>query len=334
MRWWAQSHDRVIKSFLDEPVPERPVDIETRACLAAAAKSLADAGLSTAAVPVPDEEGGWVPGEALVARDAYGSRFLLAVPFSSGEAPGEGDHWYAWDVDTCWLVTVVGAGTVGSAEYALTEWRDAVGMTAADARLSRCPGELAAWLLGPSARSGLLGDMLVGGEHRELIREYFRSWRGGQLVLGSLPGDGQEAGPVFAAEIDTAPFADWYADQHADAPKPGKFRKQAAETAEFLLEAWGPREHLAEETVYSCSPHRVEMLGRLVRDDYLPKEGNAVVALLPDWVQWCADRTGLPAALAGPALKAARAEAANPVTDDHGPGNEDGDGAPFRRKEL
>lgn len=46
----------------------------------------------------------------------------------------------------------------------------------------------------------------------------------------------------------------------------------------------GPHEHPAEETVYSCSPHRVEMLGRLVRDDYLPKEGNAVLALLPDWV--------------------------------------------------
>jgi hypothetical protein len=54
----------------------------------------------------------------------------------------------------------------------------------------------------------------------------------------------------------------------------------------------------------------------------------------PDWVQWCADRAGLPAALAAPALEAARAEAANSVTDDHGPGGEDGDGAAFRRKEL
>jgi hypothetical protein len=416
MPWWAQSHDRVIKSFLDQPVPERPVDIETRACtavgdefyarlnsgdtglapaqwlraliqetgarlqaaiasgaddwrplaaflrglagiapeheaspdfpdikspretaaacLAAAAKSLADCGLSAAVVLAPDDEIGWVPGEALVARDAYGSRFLLAVPFSSGEAPGEGDHWYAWDVDSCWLVTVVGAAAFGSAEDALTEWGDAVGMTAADARLSPCPGELAAWLLGPSARSGPLGEMLTGGEHRELIREYFRSRRRGQLALGSLPGGGRETAPVFAAEIDTAPFVDWYAGQHADAPTPGKFRKQAAETAGFLLDAWGPHEHPAEETVYSCSPHRVEMLGRLVRDDYLPREGNAVLALLPDWVQWCADRAGLPAALAAPALEAARAEAAIPVTDDHAPGDEDGDGAPFRRKEL
>jgi hypothetical protein len=34
------------------------------------------------------------------------------------------------------------------------------------------------------------------------------------------------------------------------------------------------------------------------------------------------------------ALEAACAEAAIPVTGDHGPGDEDGDGAPFRRKEL
>jgi hypothetical protein len=34
------------------------------------------------------------------------------------------------------------------------------------------------------------------------------------------------------------------------------------------------------------------------------------------------------------ALEAACAEAAIPVTGDHGPSDEDGDGAPFRRKEL
>ncbi len=104
--------------------------------------------------------------------------------------------------------------------------------------------------------------------------------------------------------------------------------------AQFLLDAWGPPEHPAEETVYACSPHRVEMLARLVRDDYLPEEGGAVLALLPDWVQWCADRAGLPAALAVPVLEAARAEAANPVTGDPGASDEDGVSALFRRKEL
>ncbi len=101
----------------------------------------------------------------------------------------------------------------------------------------------------------------------------------------------------------------------------------------FLLDSWGPHEHPAEETVYACSPHRVEMLGRLVRDDYLPEEGSAVLALLPDWVQWCADRADLPAAVAARAVEAARVEAAKPVTDGRGPGDEN-TAAPFRRKEL
>lgn len=415
MPWWAQSHDRVIRSFLAGPVPERPVDVETLACaavgdefyarlnsedtglapsqwlralveetgarlqsaitsgaddwrpllallrglagiapghedspdfpdikfprqtadscLAAAAKSLADAGLPADTAPAVLEEVGWVAGPARVTRDAYGSRFLLTVPFSHAEAPGAGDHWYAWDVDTCWLVTVVGAGTFGSAEDALAEWRGAVGETADGARLSPCSDALAAWLLGPLARSGPLAEMLTGYEHQVLIREYFRSRHRGQLVLASLLGDEREPTSVFAAEIDAAPFVDWYVGRHADAPKPGKFRKQAAETVVFLLDSWGPHEHPAEGTVYACSPHRVEMLGRLVRDDYLPEEGSAVLALLPDWVQWCADRADLPAAVAARAVEAARVEAAKPVTDGRGPGDEN-TAAPFRRKEL
>lgn len=41
-----------------------------------------------------------------------------------------------------------------------------------------------------------------------------------------------------------------------------------------------------------------------------------------------------PGAQGQQAPNAARAEAANPVTDDHSPGDEDGDGATFRRREL
>ncbi len=56
-------------------------------------------------------------GEPLVARDAYGSRILLVAPFSyDGGAP---DHWYAWDIDLCWIAVVVGAGVFASAEDAL-----------------------------------------------------------------------------------------------------------------------------------------------------------------------------------------------------------------------
>jgi hypothetical protein len=277
-----------------------------------------------------------LPGEALLARDAYGSRFLLAVPFAGEGGPGNAGHWYAWDIDACWLVTVMGAGVFESAEAAVAavaEWRDAVGVTATGAELSRCRSGLAAWLLGPAVRTGPLGEMFQGDEHRELIREHFRSQRRGQLVVDLLPDDGEPADPVITPETDTAQFIDWHTGRHSDVPKPGKFRRAAAETAEFLLEAWGPNEHPVEESVYACSPHRIEMLGRLVRGDFLPEEGNAVLRMLPDWVQWCVDRAGLPGELAAPALHAAGAEAANLIAEDRAPGDH-GDDAPFRRREL
>jgi hypothetical protein len=33
MPWWAESHDCIIRAFLAGPVPERLVDVETRACM-------------------------------------------------------------------------------------------------------------------------------------------------------------------------------------------------------------------------------------------------------------------------------------------------------------
>ena len=67
--------------------------------------------VSPLALPVP---GARPVGAPLVARDAYGSRFLVAAPFGyEADVP---DHWYAWDVDACWFLSVVAAGTFGSAE--------------------------------------------------------------------------------------------------------------------------------------------------------------------------------------------------------------------------
>ena len=84
-------------------------------------------------------------GEPLVARDAYGSRLLLMAPFSyDGGAP---DHWYAWDIDLCWIAAVVGAGVFASTEDGLREWRDAVGPPASGAALSPCAAGMTARLL-------------------------------------------------------------------------------------------------------------------------------------------------------------------------------------------
>src|SRR6266566_1824358 len=139
------------------------------AAAAQAAKLLADRGL-TAGLEHP-ADGARPAGNPLIACDAYGSRYLLVAPFGyDGE---EVDHWYAWDIDSCWLLNVVEAGVFGSAQDALAEWQHAVG-PAAGTELSPGAPELTARLLAPCLATGPMSDMLEGSEPRELIREYYR----------------------------------------------------------------------------------------------------------------------------------------------------------------
>jgi hypothetical protein len=84
------------------------------------------------------------------------------------------DHWYAWDIDECWIDVVVSAGVFRSAEDALREWRDPVGAAASGTALSTSPPETTARLLASCLETGPLSDLLQGSEPRELIREYYR----------------------------------------------------------------------------------------------------------------------------------------------------------------
>jgi hypothetical protein len=131
-----------------------------------AAKLLAEHGLASGSGGPAD--GCRAAGEPLLARDAYGSRFLLVAPFGYHEETT--DHWYAWDIDLCWIVTVAGAGVFGSAEDALAEWQQVVGPAAGTALSPSTPATTAR-LLASSLDTGPLSDMLMGSEPRELTQE-------------------------------------------------------------------------------------------------------------------------------------------------------------------
>jgi hypothetical protein len=203
-------------------------------------------------------------GEPLVARDAYGSRLLLAAPF--GYDGGTPDHWYAWDIDLCWIAVVVGAGVFASAEDALREWRDAVGPAASGAALSPCAAGMTARLLAPCLQTGVLADMLEGREPRELIREYYRLRRRARDLTGSADA-GAGSSPFDAGHVHDA-FLDWYAARHEDVPG------AVAEATGTILGEWGPREHLDERSFYACSPHRIEMAAHLIREGYFAGYAN------------------------------------------------------------
>ena len=131
------------------------------------------------------------------------------------------DHWYAWDIDSCWLLTVAGAGVFESAQDALAEWQHAVGPAAAGTELSPGTPETAARLLAPCLRTGPMSDILEGSEPRELIREYYRLRRRARVLAGSA---GVTAASTAASSGDDDPgpvrgaFLGWYAARHDDVP--------------------------------------------------------------------------------------------------------------------
>jgi hypothetical protein len=263
-------------------------------------------------------------GEPLLAGDVYGSRRLVMAPFSyDGGAP---DHWYAWDVDLCWIAVVVGAGVSASAEDALREWRDAVGPAASGAALSSCPAGMTAELLAPCLSTGPLADMLQGNEPRDLIREYYRLRRRARDLTGSA--DAAAGSSPFDAGHAPDAFLNWYATRHDDVP--GAVTQATA----TIHEEWGPHEYPDERSFYACSPHRIEMAAHLIRGSYFADYANPALRLLPEWTQWCIERTGLDGDAAARSREAARSAASALVHDeDDEPAAEEDDKAPFRLQE-
>jgi hypothetical protein len=131
---------------------------------------------------------------------------------------------------------------------------------------------------------------------------------------------GDDPGPAREA------FLGWYAARHNDVPQ------DAADAVDTILYEWGPRAHPGERSRYACSPHRIEMAARLIREGYLPGHANAALRLLPEWTQWCIGQSGLNGDFAARSRAAALTEAAALVDETHESAAEQNE-APFRRQE-
>jgi hypothetical protein len=301
-----------------------------------AAKLLAEHGLAADGVGVSGlgasglDAGRRVTGAALFARDEYGSRFLLAAPFGYDGEDGEtAGHWYAWDIDACWIDAVVGADTFGSAADALAEWRDAVGPRASGAVLAECPPELTARLLRQSLETGPFSEFMRGDEPPELMREYYRERRRARELSVSL-GGAPDGAAAFIVDMDKArdEFLEWYAARHGpDAVAPGM-----AEAVDTITDQWGPHKDIDDLGFRACSPHRIETAARLIRNGHYGERARPAITLLPDWTQWCAERTGLSGDAADRARGAATSAAAT-LADASAAVPDHADSGPFRRPE-
>lgn len=226
-------------------------------------------------------------GEVRWTRDRYGSRFAVAAPFATPEGPV---RWYLWDVDACAFTPLtVHAGFYASPEEALAAWQVGVGAFAAGGTSWRRVDD-----------SGLLSDLLpaseeisaLGGESAGQFTEYHRSRRLAE-VLRDLPPVLKLDLPETALDLGPDRFVTWWR-KRAEGPEPADLEALAAE----MFDSWPA---LAPALFDTCSPHRVESVSHQIRDEYR-EDADELLALLPAWVAWLSERTGLPPELRQRAL--------------------------------
>jgi hypothetical protein len=199
-------------------------------------------------------------------------------------------------VDACgYAVVTVHSGFFPSAEAALAAWQQAVGPSAAEAALTRVDDtETVDALL-----TGELEDTRLGGEDQAQYAEFLRSRRLGRTVR-QAPGrargrtlarlTAKTAAGRFAHRLRQLGHHDRPAGDESDEGPAG-----AGELAAELAESWSPHEH---PSLYPyCSPHKVAGAVLHLRGFYKDDFAAELVAVLPDWIRFLAEHTGMTAEL-------------------------------------
>ena len=230
-----------------------------------------------------------ITGPVLWTRDAYGSRFGVAAPFRTADGP---DRWYLWDIDGCADAFTVHSRYHATPAEALADWQSGVGAPAADETVFT-----------PVDDPRLLDDLMPreqgmlrpGGENVEQLAEYHRSKRLAEAVLDAIEpahphrtSARADLGRTTAAPL----FAAWLREHRPDRSGPADLEELVTE----LADSW----HIGESGhfYHTCSPHRVALAVEHIRGYYQDDFAADLIALLPDWTAWLADRNATPARLA------------------------------------
>ncbi len=235
-------------------------------------------------------------GQVLWTRDRYGSRFGVAAPITTANRPA---RWYLWDIDGCGHETfTVHSGFYLTADAALAAWQAGVGEIAAAGR-EFAPVE------DPSLLSGLLpveeGFLRTGGESVEQLAEYHRSRRLGDVVKQAIPRQHTESGSSLDASTAAAEFTTWLRARDAD-----QLPDNLDELAGELADSWNL--HHIDPLFATCSPHRVALFVAHLHGYYTEEFVDELIARLPDWIAWLAERNGTAPELADRCLRYAHGE--------------------------
>ncbi|HXL90069.1 MAG TPA: hypothetical protein VN969_14045 [Streptosporangiaceae bacterium] len=246
-------------------------------------------------------------GDVRAMRDTYGTRFGVIAEFRYPE--GTGPFWYLFDIDVSGFFVLAGAGVFDEADQAAEAWRDAVGISAE----GLTPAPLTPDVLTCLTYFGSEERYTDGDESRMLLDNWFRAPRRISDLIRALAKRGVALPPYRSLheDIDSGPMADeftaWYSERHG--------RPLDDEVAEALASEW--LEGIMPGTEHAVSPGRSAYYRRLVSTDWLDDPVTAqVLAVLPEWVRWHGEQSGLPAHLLDIAVKAAQADSASLATEE------------------
>jgi hypothetical protein len=143
--------------------------------------------------------------------------------------------------------------------------------------------------------TGELEDTRLGGEDQAQYAEFLRTRRLGRTVrqaVGRARGrtlarlTAKAAAERFAHRLRQLGHRDRPAGDESDEGPAG-----AGELAVELAESWSPREH---PSLYPyCSPHKVAAAVSHLRGFYKDDFAAELVAVLPDWIRFLAEHTGM-----------------------------------------
>jgi hypothetical protein len=239
-------------------------------------------------------------GEVWEMHDMYGSRFAVIAGF---RYPGGTDpSMFLFDIDACEMVMLAGAGVFDDVQQAAAAWRARAGEAAAGAEPS--PVETAE-RLSCLAYLELGGEFVVGTEPRAVMDNWLRANRRHMDLAEALRRRGMPLPETKSLyhDLDIAPmvaeFTAWHLRRHGSTPDP--------EAAELLAEVW--LEGALPSTRHSISPHRVRSRLEQINEDFIDDPvTTAAKALLPEWVWWNSEKSGLPGVLVDRSVAAASGE--------------------------
>lgn len=259
-----------------------------------------------------------VTGPAQWARNSYSTRWAVVAPFTSADGS---QRWYLWDVDACgYEVVTVHSGFHPSAETALAEWQQAVGPSAAEAALT--PADDADTV--DALLTGEVEGIRPGGEDQAQYVEFLRGRRLGRTVRQAAGRARGRTLPRLSADTAAEQFArrlrqighhDRPAGDESDQGPAG-----AGDLAAEMAESWSPCEH---PSLYPyCSPHKVAAAVSHLRGFYQDDFATELIAVLPEWIRFLSEHTGMAADLTERCLVYASGESRFPgLLDEHGQPN-------------